>query len=95
MLWDTVQDRLKQWLTGMGRCRTGVRVQLCLAAGKLASDNDRTRIAEFFKIKGWHLMDDRWIAMEMKRLSATGYADNEAIMATKLLARFKDPDALA
>ena len=62
-------------------------VQLCLAAGKIASQNDRQLLHDHFKKQGWILWDDNWIRKKLQQMSYLGYEDEPSTIVAKLLLR--------
>lgn len=84
-LGNVVRRRLVRQLTAKGSCRGNPKVRLCLAAGHIASDGDREQIGRLFRQRNWRLMDDGWVANELRRLAESGYTNNEAIIAVKIL----------
>ena len=84
---EVVFSRLLAQLRELGSCRKNTKIKLCLAAGKVATDKDRVEISEYFKEKGWEFYSDEWIKSELVNLSQSGYENEVAIVATKLLTR--------
>lgn len=85
----TVLGRLKRQLVESGACRKNPRIQLCLAAAHIASENDRVRIRAHFHRHRWLLWDEPWLKEQLKQLSETGYQDNVAAVMAKILLRDK------
>lgn len=83
----TVFRRLVTQLTTIGACSAAPEVTLCLAAGKIASSQDRAKLSAHFETKGWLLFDEEWLCGELGRFSDAGYEDEVAIVVAKLLRR--------
>ncbi|MCH8806125.1 MAG: hypothetical protein IH986_08555 [Planctomycetes bacterium] len=90
---EIVFARLVAQVAESGSCRTNTSVKLCLAAGRVATDKDREEISDYFKSKGWGFYSDEWIKNELVKLSDSGYQDEVAIVATKLLTKGRKPVA--
>lgn len=58
-----------------------------LASGKIASKVDREELSEYFNIKGWNFYSDEWIKNELINLSTSGYENEVATVATKIIIR--------
>jgi len=84
---NVVFARLILQLVESGSCQKSTKVKLCLAAGKVATDKDRVAISEHFKTKGWEFYSDEWMKKELVNLSESGYENEVAMVATKLLTR--------
>ncbi len=84
-LWETVCKALVRDLRKFGACRPDPAVELCLAAGHIATEKDRVKLHELFDEHGWRLIDDIEIAERLKAASKTAYADDVAILAAKIL----------
>jgi hypothetical protein len=81
--------RLAREVVLSGRCPKEPKITLCLAVGKVASPGDRIKLKRLFKEKGWGLLDDEWIKERLEHLSKSGYEDNIAMVAAKILTRSK------
>ena len=86
-LWQKVCGRLIIQLQEVGACTISPSVKLCLAAGKVASEDDRKRINELFNKKGWRFYDEKWIREELLKCSECDYENEVAIVVSKLLSR--------
>ncbi len=84
---EVVFARLVLQLAESGSCPKNTPVKLCLAAGRVATEKDREELSEYFKSKGWGFYSDEWIKNELVKLSSSGYENEVAIVATKLLTR--------
>lgn len=82
-----VFHRLVKQLEAVGACSPNPEVRLCLAAGKIASENDRDQLFKLFKLKKWTLWDDRWIKEKLARMSKRSYEDAPSSIVAKLLLR--------
>ena len=82
-----VFSRLKAQLVKAGSCRSRPKVRLCLAAGKIASENDRTLLRKHFKTRGWLLWDDKVLREALERVATSGYDNQVAAVVAKLLLR--------
>jgi len=88
-LQKVVFNRLVAQLAKSGSCPKSATVKLCLAAGKVATKNDREELNEYFMAKGWEFFSDEWIRNELAQLAAAGYENEISIVTTKILARGK------
>jgi hypothetical protein len=79
--------RLVAQLRETGSCRPSPRIKLCLAAGRIASEQDRLSIREDFARKGSLLWDDTWIATALKEAAESGYEDDVSTIVSKLTLR--------
>ncbi len=80
-----VLRRLRKQLVKSGACAPKCRVQLCLAAGHIASKSDREGMTTHFKKHGWLLFDDAWILDRLRRAAESGYENDMAHIVAKLL----------
>jgi len=87
ILQDTVFDRMINQLIETGACTPDTSIKLCLATGKIASENDRNELEGLFEEKGWILFTDDWIKQELIELSNSGYENEVAMVVTKILTR--------
>lgn len=71
----------------IGACRASTKVQLCLAAGKIASKEDQAIIQKHFDKKGWRLFDETWFAEQFAQLADSAYENDVAAVVAKLLLR--------
>jgi hypothetical protein len=86
VLRDVVISRLVAQLEATGSCNLSPTVQLCLVAGRIASERDRTQLREYFAGKKWQLWDEEWLRAELLKASAAGYQNDSHIVVAKLLA---------
>lgn len=84
---EVVFSRLSTQLYKSGSCKKNPVIQLCLAAGKIATDEDRIQLRELFKKNGWLLWDDHWIKSRLEELAKSAYEDNPSIITAKMLLR--------
>ncbi|HZY17021.1 MAG TPA: hypothetical protein VFE82_00990 [Ramlibacter sp.] len=86
---QVVFGRIKRQLVAAGAVRPAASITLCLAAGNIRSERDRSKIAAVFKKRGWMLFDHSWMVDRLQEASRGGYEDNVATAVAKLL--LKDP----
>jgi len=84
---ETVLRRLELQLVNSGACALSPSIRLCLAAGKIATDNDRAKLREHFQTNGWMLFDDEWLHERLMDVSRSGYENEVAAIVAKLLLR--------
>ena len=82
-----VSNRLVAQLEEAGSCRRSPKVVLCLAAGKIRNEKDRSALRAFFKRKGWLLFDEPWLLERIRSLASSGYENHVAAVVAKLLER--------
>lgn len=87
LLREIVLGRLVIQLSELEACNKNTPVKLCLATGKVASDEDRKEISTLFRANGWEFYSDEWIKNELIQLSNSGYENEVAIVATKIVNR--------
>ena len=85
VLRETVLGRLERQLVEAGACAPSPNVRLCLAAGNIATLEDRRKLEEHFNDKGWDLYDDEWLRKRLAGLADAGYEDSVASIVSKLL----------
>ncbi len=84
---EVVFNRLLAQLVEQGSCTKDTTIKLCLATGKIASQKDRVELQEIFKTNGWELFSDEWVRKELISLSNSGYENEIATTATKIIIR--------
>ena len=84
---NVVLKRLVKQLSAEGACRETAKARLCLAAGKIASQQDHSSLRRHFDKKGWLLFDRAWLQTRLEEAAKSPYEDNVAIVAAKLLRR--------
>jgi hypothetical protein len=62
-------------------------VHLCLAAGHIATENDREKLRAHFAQHQWRLFDEEWILERLAKVSKSGYENDVATIVTKLIMR--------
>jgi hypothetical protein len=87
---NIIFGRLVSQLEQKGLCAPSPSVKLCLAIGKVAHDNDRQKIKEYFQKNNWLFFDDKWVADKLREVSKLGYENDVAIVVTKILERSRD-----
>jgi hypothetical protein len=88
-LWKVVRARLVSQMEQLGMCLPSPRIELCLAAGKVASNEDRPRLRDLAAQQGWTFFDDEWLVRSVERLASRGYENDIATIVAKLLVRAK------
>lgn len=81
---NVVFSRLVRQLHEKGACRKNPKVQLCLAAGKIRP-KDWSKIDSHCKKNDWLLFDADWFRTQFEKLEKSGYEDEPAIIAAKLM----------
>ncbi len=84
---QVVTRRLVIQLESLGACAPSPAVRLCLAAGKIASVQDRRQLKQHFAQRSWLLFDEEWIIGRLERVSDAGYEDDVAATVAKMLTR--------
>lgn len=82
-----VFNRLRLQLIESGACSKGVKMNLCLACGKIASDKNREGLKKLFKKQGWELWDEKWLKEKLGHMAAQGYENQVSSVVAKLLLR--------
>jgi hypothetical protein len=82
-----VEARLIQQMESTGMSGRRPRVTWVLAAGKIASDQDREHLERHFLAKGWQLWDVEWIVSRLEGIADRGYENDVVSMVAKLLER--------
>ena len=82
-----VTHRVVSQLVATGSCRRSPKVVLCLAAGKIKSEEDHTRLRKHFSRRHWLLLDQNWIIERLRAVSQSGYQNEVAAIVAKLLER--------
>ena len=80
VLRETVLGRLESQLVNSGACAQSPNTYLCLAAGKIATEEDHRKLREHFTHNGWRLFDDEWLCERLGCVSKSGYEDEVAAM---------------
>jgi hypothetical protein len=84
---EVVFECLRQQLSARGACRKDVEIKLCLACGKIASNQDRNQLRAHFEEQKWELFDEVWIRSKLQAMATTGYENQVATLVAKLLVR--------
>ncbi len=84
---NVVFERLIKQLVGSGACSEDTKVKLCLASGKVYSKEDREQLSRYFEKMGWEFFSDEWIKNELINLADSGYENEVATVATKIISR--------
>ena len=87
VLRKVVFKRLILQLQEAGLVSKNPTIQLCLAAGKFASQVDRETLQQHFIRNGWRLFDDVWLRKRLLQISDSGYEDEVTAIVAKLLLR--------
>lgn len=82
-----VLERLKQQLIANQMILPQTRVSLGLAVGKFRSQKDSTLLRALFDKRGWVLFSDEWISEKLNSAAKSGYENDSAIIAAKIIAR--------
>lgn len=84
-----VFERLSQQVAERGSCPPNAGVTLCLACGKIASDEDRAGLREHFSKQGWELFDEIWVRKKLRWMANQGYENQISSVVAKILLRGK------
>jgi hypothetical protein len=87
ILRETVLQRLVIQLQELEACAPSPMVRLCLAAGNIATAEDRRQLQEHFDQNGWLLFGDEWLHKRLEEMAAGGYQNEVAAIVAKLLLR--------
>jgi hypothetical protein len=82
-----VFSRLSKQLENSGACAQSPILMLALAAGKIATEDDRIKLQQYFDTKGWILFDSIWLKDRLKKISKDSYENAVASVVAKLLLR--------
>lgn len=82
-----VFKRLTKQLEESGACDQSPTIVLALAAGKIATEDDRIKLQQYFDTNGWILFDSIWLKDKLKKISKDGYENAVASVVAKLLVR--------
>lgn len=83
---NVVFSRLVAQLAEKKSVRSSPKVQLCLAAGRIAPGS-REKVRAFFQLMGWELFDAEWLRDSIVRMADDGYDNAIAAVTAKLLLR--------
>lgn len=87
VLREVVLGRLCQQFHESGACGPDAKTTLCLAAGQIYSEDDRTKLKAHFDAQGWVLWDDEWLREQLQAMAKGGYENHVAAIVSKLLLR--------
>ena len=87
---EVVLSRLVRQLVELGTVRPDPKIQVCLAAGRIASERDRGALRKLFAERGWLLLDELWVRDELQALSTESYQNSVASVVSKLLLRGRE-----
>ena len=90
LLREVVLNRLVAQLQERKAIAKRPRVKLCLVAGKIASENDRTQLKDHFNKNGWVFWDKEWLKHSLESAAEGGYENDIADVVAKILKRNKD-----
>lgn len=65
-------------------------INYCLITGKIATDNNRELLHQYFSKNGWLLYDEYWVKNKIESLAKKGYENDVAIIVAKLFSRMSD-----
>jgi hypothetical protein len=82
---ETVLQRLECQLVASGACAPSPSIHLCLAAGRIATEEDRESLRKHFEGNNWRLLDYDWLRERLVGVSQSGYEDDIAAIVAKLL----------
>jgi hypothetical protein len=86
-----VLHRLARQLERIKACRPKPKIQLCLAAGKIAKRSNLPELKAHFAANKWQLFDPEWITDRLKEAGHSGYENDVTFVVTKLLERNRKP----
>ena len=82
-----VLNRLHTDLAAIGACAADAKVQLGLACGRIATENDRAGLQALFKQRDWQLFEDKWLREQLHKMAKRGYENEVSAVVAKLLLR--------
>lgn len=80
-----VFSRLRKQFADSGACRANPTIKLCLACGRISSNDDRIALHKFFARRGWELWDESRLREQLKKMSQRGYENQVSAVVAKLL----------
>ena len=91
ILYDVISNRLKNQFVKFGACPSDAQVKLCLACGRIATENDRIGLHTLIKKKDWDLWDEHWLRDRLEKMADPdyGYEDQITAIVAKLILRHK------
>jgi hypothetical protein len=84
---SVVLARLCTELELSGACAPNPKVQLCLAAGNIASKSDLPGMRAHFSANGWQLFDREWLHERLSHTAQAGYENDITFVVAKILLR--------
>ena len=84
---DVVLNRLRADLAAIVACAADTKLQLGLACGRIATENDRTGLTALFKQRDWQLFDEKWLQDKLRKMAKGGYENEVSAIVAKLLLR--------
>ena len=86
---NVVLGRLVKQCHEAGLCPSQPTVQLCLAAGHIASRTNRNVLKQHFDESGWLVFDEDWIVEAIRKAATAGYENDVAHVVAKIILRRK------
>jgi hypothetical protein len=83
-LWKVVSNRLRLDFAER-RCAPGLNIRLCLACGRIATQNDRIKLRDHFKERDWQLWDEDWLREHLNGMANAKYENQISYVVAKLL----------
>jgi hypothetical protein len=82
---QVIFHRLQEDFAAFGLCCPDPTIKLCLAAGHIATDDDRNKLRAHFEAQGWELFDEAWIREHLHAMAKDGYENQVSAVVAKLL----------
>lgn len=82
---DIVTKRLREEYLEQGIINGKTQINYALAAGKISSSWDESKISDYFSQQGWKLFSPKEIKEKIMELSKKGWEDNLVTMTAKLI----------
>jgi len=86
---DIVTKRLREEYLEQGLINEKTKINYALAAGKIHSSWDESKISDHFSRRGWKLFSPKEIKEKVVELSEKGWEDNLVTMTAKLILKEK------
>ena len=86
---EVVLRRLRQQCVETKLCPPDPTVEVCLAAGHIASRTDRAALGSYLKANDWRLIDEEWVIAAIKRAADAGYENDVAHVVAKIILRHR------
>ncbi len=84
---ETILARLAGDLVVSGYCAPNPSIRLCLAAGHIASEADRSWLRRHFAERNWLLWDEDWMSQRLEQLAGGSFENDVAAVVAKLIIR--------